>query len=207
MTATTLAQDLVRYGQSLYTRGYSPGSSGNLSVKRSDGYLMTPTKSTLGMLDATRLSRIDRNGNHRAGDPPTKEAWVHFAYYQNNPDANAIVHLHSPFCMAVSCLENLDPDNVLPALTPYYVMRIGRLCLLPYFRPGDKALAEAVGAKAASYKAMLLAHHGFIVCGADLDKAVARAEELEETAKLFMLLQGKPYRSLSSMQIQELIAS
>ena len=204
MTEQELRDQIVRQGRYLSGRGYSPGSSGNLSIRLEDGFLMTPTNSSLGMLEPNRISRLDSKGNHISGDTPSKEVVVHLAVYRRKHLARAVVHLHSPHCMALSCLENLDPDNALPALTPYYVMRIGRLPLVPYFRPGDPQLAEAVESKAADSHALLLAHHGMIVCGGDIDTAVSAAEELEETARLFLLVKDRPYRQLNAAQIEEL---
>ena len=195
---------LVDLGRYLSERGYSPGTSGNISVRIEGGYLMTPTNSSLGGLDPDRLSRLDVDGRHIDGDMPSKEVVVHLAMYRRRAAAGSVVHLHSPHCMAVSCLDDLDPDDALPPLTPYYVMRIGRLPVVPYFRPGDAALADAVARRAADSHALLFAHHGMIVCGREIGSAVAAAEELEETARLFLLLKDKPFRQLSATQVAEL---
>lgn len=204
MNESDIRNQLVLHGKYLSSRGYSPGTSGNLSVRLADGYLMTPTNSSLGKLSSERLSRLDASGDHIDGDKPSKEVIVHLAMYRQRPAAGAVVHLHSPYCTAVSCLDGLDPDNTLPPLTPYYIMRIGRLPLLPYFRPGDIALAAAVEKRAADSHALLFAHHGMIVCERELKEAVAAAEEVEETARLFMLVKGQPYRQLTAEQVAEL---
>lgn len=204
MNERELRNQLVAHGKYLSMRGYSPGASGNLSVRLENGFLMTPTNSSLGRLDPDRLARLDAEGHHIDGDKPSKEVVVHLAMYRRRSAAGSVVHLHSPYCMAVSCLDGLDPDNALPPLTPYYVMRIGRLPLLPYFRPGDTALANAVEKGAAESHALLLAHHGMIVCGQDMGMAVAAAEELEETARLFLLVKDRPYRQLNTAQVADL---
>jgi ribulose-5-phosphate 4-epimerase/fuculose-1-phosphate aldolase len=199
-----LRAELVATGRALAARGLSPGTSGNLSVRLGDGWLATPTNASLGALDPARLSRLDAGGRHVDGDPPTKEVPLHLAVYEERPDAQAIVHLHSTHAVAVACLEDVDPDDVLPPLTPYYVMRVGRLPLVPYGRPGDEALAEAVRARARESHALLLANHGPLVAGASLAAAAAAAEEIEETAKLVLLLEGLPARRLTAAQIAEL---
>src|SRR3954452_8141612 len=188
----------------LYARGLSPGTSGNLSVRTDGGFLMTPTNSSLGSLHAERLSVLDSNGKHVAGDPPTKEAWLHMAMYAERADAQAIVHLHSTYSVAVACLDDVNEEDVLPALTPYYVMRVGRLPLVPYGRPGDDSLAGVVRERARTSHALLLANHGPIVAGASLESAASAAEEIEETAKLVLLLRGLPTRALTRKQRDEL---
>jgi ribulose-5-phosphate 4-epimerase/fuculose-1-phosphate aldolase len=201
---TRLRDQIVAHGRSLFERGLAPGSSGNLSVRLDDGWLVTPTNSCLGRLDPARLSRLDGEGRHTGGDPPSKETFLHLAVYRSRPQDHAIVHLHATCSVAVSCLAGLDPDDSLPPLTPYFVMKIGRLPLVPYHRPGAPELADAVGRIAARHRALLLANHGPVVAGATLDAAVNAAEELEETAKLFLLLKNAPVRTLDADQIREL---
>jgi ribulose-5-phosphate 4-epimerase/fuculose-1-phosphate aldolase len=206
MNETQLREALVLFGQSLYARGYAHGSSGNLSVRLPDGLLVTPTNSCLGRLDPARIAKVDPAGKHVAGDPPSKEAFLHLAMYQARPGAQGIVHLHCTHCVALSCLAHDKPDDVLPPITAYYVMRIRRLPLVPYFRPGDRALAEAVRAKANKHHAMLLANHGPVVAGKSLEDAVYNAEEMEETAKLHFLLSGRSTRLLDAAQVADLDA-
>ncbi len=201
MTETQLREALVMHGQSLYQRGYAHGSSGNLSVRLPDGLLITPTNSCLGRLDPARISKVDLQGNPVAGDAPSKEAFLHLAMYQERPSAQGIVHLHCTHCVAVSCLEGFSG---LPPITAYYAMRIRELALVPYYRPGDRALAEAVREKAKKHHAVLLANHGPVVAGKSLEDAVYNAEELEETAKLFFLLEGRRARFLTMPQIADL---
>lgn len=206
MTENQLREQLVLFGQSLYARGYAHGSSGNLSARLPDGLLVTPTNSCLGRLDPARISKLDRAGNHLSGDKPSKEGFLHLAMYQERASAQGIVHLHCTHCVAVSCLRPVDPENVLPPITAYHVMRIGRLPLVPYYRPGDRALAEAVREKARKHHALLLANHGPVVAGKSLEDAVYNAEEMEATAKLHLLLTGRDARFLDAAQIADLEA-
>jgi 3-dehydro-4-phosphotetronate decarboxylase len=195
---------ICRLGHSLYARGLTFGSSGNISVAVPDGWLMTPTNVTLGDLDPARLSHIATDGSLIAGEPPTKEAFLHRVMYEGRPDAGAVVHLHSTHSVAVSVLADIDPEDVLPPITAYYVMRVGRLPLVPYYPPGDESLATAVEALAGEHHAVLLANHGPIVAGSSLENAMYAAEELEETAKLFLLLRGASIKPLTGEQVDEL---
>ncbi|MDR1934525.1 MAG: aldolase [Candidatus Accumulibacter sp.] len=197
---------IARLSRSLYERGLSAGSSGNISVRLSDsdGWLLTPTNSCLGELDPARISKLDWQGKVLAGDPPSKEAFLHRSLYEARPKAGAIVHLHSTHAAAVSCLRGLDPADCVPPLTPYFVMKIGRLPLVPYHRPGDPALGEAIRGLAGRHSAVLLANHGPVVSGSNLEGAIYAAEELEETARIFLLLRGAPVNSLTAAQIEEL---
>lgn len=204
MNETAIREAIAKHGEALYARRYAHGSSGNISVRLDDGLLITPTNSCLGRLDPARISKIDLQGKHISGDKPSKEAFLHLAMYQERPSANGIVHLHSTHSVAVSCLCHEDHSDILPPITAYYVMRIGRLPLLPYFRPGDMALADAVRAAARRDHAMLLANHGPVVAGKSLDDAVYNAEELEETARLFLMLRNEKTRFLSDEQVAAL---
>jgi ribulose-5-phosphate 4-epimerase/fuculose-1-phosphate aldolase len=201
-----LREQVVEFGKSLFERGLTAGSSGNLSVRLNDGdgWLLTPTNASLGRLDPARLSRLDWDGRLQGGDAPSKEAFLHRAMYRERPGAGAIVHLHSTHSAAVSCMCGLNHDDCIPPLTPYFVMKIGRLPLLPYHRPGDPALGDAIGALARKHAAVLLANHGPVVSGSSLEAAVYAAEELEETAKLFLMLRDVPVRPLDAQQIAEL---
>ena len=199
-----LRESVCRCGASLHARGLTAGSSGNISVRTADGWLLTPTNASLGELDPARLLKLDLAGNLVSGDAPTKEAFLHRAMYAQRPQANAIVHLHSTHAAAVSCMSGLDACDCMPPLTAYFVMKIGRLPLVPYHRPGDPALADAIGALAGRHRALLLANHGPVVSGATLDAAMHAAEELEETAKLFLLLRGQNPRLLDADQIAAL---
>ncbi|MCC6472041.1 MAG: aldolase [Alphaproteobacteria bacterium] len=204
MSETKLRDAIARHGRSLYQRRYAHGSSGNISARLSDGFLITPTNSCLGDLDSARISKVALDGTHVSGDKPSKESFLHLAMYQERPSAAGIVHLHCTHCVAVSCMCHANTADILPPITAYYVMRIGKLPLLPYYRPGDMALAEAVRGAARGHHAMLLANHGPVVAGKSLDDAVYNAEELEETARLFLMLQGQKTLFLTEEQIAAL---
>jgi ribulose-5-phosphate 4-epimerase/fuculose-1-phosphate aldolase len=204
MIESDIREALVVHGRSLFARGYSCGTSGNLSVRLDDGFLMSPTNVSLGRLEAEQLSRLDADGRHVAGPAPTKESWLHLAMYRSRPDDRAVVHLHSTHAVALSCLVDRPDRDVLPALTPYVVMRVGRVARVPYGRPGDPSLSEAAATLAIDHRALLLANHGPVVSGATLDQAVAAAEELEETARLFFLLAEHRHHVLTSAQIDDL---
>ena len=204
MSESQLREDICRLGASIYERGLTHGSTGNISARCDDGWLLTPTGSNLGRLDPARLSKLDWTGNLVSGDAPSKESFLHLAMYEERASARAIVHLHSTHCVAVSCLCHDDPDDVLPPITAYYVMRIRKLPLIGYVAPGDRALAAAVREKARTHHALLLANHGPVVAGKSLDDAIYNIEELEETAKLFLLLNGRATRYLDGAQIVDL---
>ncbi len=191
-------------GASIFERGLTAGSSGNISLRAEDGWLMTPTNASLGRLDPARLSKLDDSGRLVSGDPPTKESFLHRVMYEERAQTGAVVHLHSTHSVAVSCLAEIDPADVLPPITAYYVMRVGKLPLVPYYKPGDLGLAEAVRGFAGKHHAVLLANHGPVVAGATLDAAVNAIEELEETAKLYLLLRGAKTRYLTRAQVEEL---
>lgn len=202
---TRVRDDIVRVGRSLFDRRLTPGATGNISVRLDDGtFVMTPTNVALGELDPALLSHVDAEGNLLGGEKPTKEAFLHTCMYCQRPTARAVVHLHSTNAVAVSLLDGVDASNVLPPLTPYYVMRVGRLPLIPYFPPGDRDLARAVASAARDHGAVLLANHGPVVAGATLRDAQHAAEELEETAKLFLLVRHERVRSLTEAEVEAL---
>lgn len=211
MSATSeahLREEIVRFARSLFERGLTPGSSGNISLRLPDGgWLVTPTNASLGFLDPARLSRLDAEGRLIGGDKPTKEIPLHAAVYDSRAGVGAIVHLHSTHSVALSMLPEVDPADVLPPLTAYYLMRVGRTALLPYFRPGDPAVADAIRELGGKYAAVLLANHGPVVAGSSLEAAVFAMEELEETAKLHLLLRGLNPRLLTAPQIRDLAAA
>jgi ribulose-5-phosphate 4-epimerase/fuculose-1-phosphate aldolase len=195
---------IARIARSMFERGLTHGSTGNVSVRLDDGWLMTPTGSSFGDLDPARLSKLDAAGRHVGGDAPTKEAFLHRAMYEEQPRFTAVVHLHSLHSVAVSVLADVDADDVLPPLTAYYVMRVGRLPLVPYFAPGDARLAEAVRGYAGKHHALLLANHGPVVAGTSLSAAADAIEELEATARLYLLLRNESCRPLTEAQVAEL---
>jgi len=204
MRETRLREDVAELGRMLHDLGHAHGSTGNISVRLDDGWLLTPTNSRLGRLDPARIAKLDDAGHHVSGDPPSKEAFLHQGVYEVRSSARAIVHLHSSHSVAVSCLDGLDAEDVLPPLTAYYVMRVGRLPLIPYYPPGDRALADAVREVSARAPAVLLANHGPVVAGTSLDAAAGAIEELEVTARLFLMLRGEQTRPLSREQVEEL---
>ena len=210
MTELTIAEqqarlEMVKIGASFFQRGYATGSAGNLSVLLNDGTILaTPTGSSLGELDADRLSKVTLDGEWISGDKPSKEVVFHLALYRNNPACKAVVHLHSTYLTALSCLEGLNPCNAIKPFTPYVVMRIGDIPVIPYYRPGDKRLGDDLGALAADYSAFLLANHGSVVIGKDLRAAADSLEELEETAKLIFVLGDRPIHYLTEDEIAEL---
>jgi ribulose-5-phosphate 4-epimerase/fuculose-1-phosphate aldolase len=205
MTDTAFRDQICRTGASLFARGLTFGSTGNISVRLPDGgYLMTPTNASLGDLDPAKLSLLDAKGNLISGDKPTKEAFLHRAMYGQRDTANAVVHLHSTHSVAVSCLHGIDQHDCLPPLTAYYVMRVGRLPLVPYYPPGDETLARAVEKLAGEHHAVLLSNHGPVVAGTSLENATYATEELEETAKLFLMLRDEAIRPLTPEQVDDL---
>lgn len=196
-----LREQLCLLAKSLFDRGFTVGSSGNISVRLPDGYLVTPTNSCLGRLAPARLSRLDTQWRHLDGDRPTKEIPLHRAMFAARPQAGAVVHLHSTYATAVSCLDDVDPADALPPLTPYFVMRIGHLAVVPYTAPGDPEVERHIAATAPRHKAVLLANHGPVIADATLEAAVHAAEELEESARLFIVTRGMAVRSLTPAQV------
>ena len=206
MSEAETRQLLVELAASLFARGFSVGSAGNISVRLDDGFLITPTNSSLGRLEADRISRLDVDYRHIGGDKPSKEVFMHRAMYRARPDAGAVVHLHSTHATAVGCLPDVDPTNPIPPLTPYFVMRVGRsMPIVEYYRPGDAAMEPAIHEAALGARAVLLANHGPVVSGKTLTDAVYAAEELEEAAKLFLMLRGSAPRLLTPGQVDDLL--
>jgi ribulose-5-phosphate 4-epimerase/fuculose-1-phosphate aldolase len=205
MIEAELRELIAERSASLFQRGFSVGSAGNISAAVEDGFLITPTNSSLGFLDPARISKLDRNFKHVAGDPPSKEVFLHRAFYETVAKTGAVVHLHSTYATAISCLEVVDPGNAIPPLTPYVVMRVGQVKLIPYVRPGDPKMGDMIRALGGKFTAVLLANHGPVVAAADLLSAIHATEELEETAKLVITLSGQRSRLLTKEQIDELI--
>jgi ribulose-5-phosphate 4-epimerase/fuculose-1-phosphate aldolase len=206
MSDSALRESICRFGRSLFERGLTPGSSGNISVRLEDGgWLATPTNASLGFLDPARLSRLDAAGILISGDKPTKEIPLHTSLYETRTATQAVVHLHSTHSVALSMLPDIDPRAALPPMTPYYLMRAGQTALLPYYRPGDPAVADAIRGLAGRYSSVLLANHGPVVAGESLEAAVFATEELEETAKLYLLLRNLNPRYLTPGQVADLV--
>ena len=203
MNEEKIRADIVKWGRSLFERGLTAGSSGNISARIDDGYIATPTNSCLGFLEPDRLSKLDIDGNHISGDKPTKELPLHFAFYEGRSCA-AVVHLHSSFATALACLTDTDPADAIPAITPYVVMRVGTVPVVPYTRPGSAEVKARIAEIVAGHSAALLENHGPIVCGASLDAAVFAIEELEEAAKLAIITHGMRVRHLTPPMITDL---
>jgi len=206
MSETELRDEIARIARSMFDRGLTHGSTGNISARVDDGWLLTPTGSSLGSLDPARISKLDWNGALLSGDPPSKESFLHLGMYSKRERVGAVVHLHSTYSVAVSVLEDVDPDDVLPPLTAYYVMRLGKVPLVPYYAPGDMALADAVREYATRHHAVLLANHGPVVGGTSLAAAADATEELEATARLYLMLRGEQVRLLTAGEVAELRA-
>tara|TARA_B100001057_G_scaffold494491_1_gene591196 strand:- start:2954 stop:3598 length:645 start_codon:yes stop_codon:yes gene_type:complete len=206
MTETQIREQMCLLAKSMFDRGLTVGSSGNISVRFDNGRLLvTPTDSCLGRLDPGRLSLLDSNGVLLSGDKPTKEMPLHTAFYDSRSQAGAIVHLHSTHSVALSTLPVEDTENFLPPLSAYSIMRFGKVALLPYFRPGDEAVTQAIRGLAGRHSAVVLANHGPVVAGKSLEDAVFAIEELEETSKLALMLRDMPARSLDKAQVQDII--
>lgn len=204
MTEALLRAEMVRWGASLFGRGLTPGSSGNISVRLEDGYLVTPTNACLGFLEADRISKLEAGGRHISGDAPTKELPLHLAFHAARPSARAVVHLHSTYATLLSCLADVDPDDAMPPITPYVVMRVGRVPVVPYTMPGSADVAPLITSKAPQHAAILLGNHGPVVAGASLEAAIFAIEELEETAKLLIFSRGLPIRTLPAEAVAAL---
>jgi ribulose-5-phosphate 4-epimerase/fuculose-1-phosphate aldolase len=201
---TALRAEMCLWARSMFERGLTPGSSGNLSARLADGFLVTPTGSCLGFLEPERLSKLDAEGKHVSGDAPTKEVPLHLAFYKARPQAGGVVHLHSTYATALSCLAHIDPQNALAPITPYAIMQVGAVPVLPYAPPGSAELAGPVGEAAKNAAAVLLANHGPVVSARSFRAAVMAAEELEETAKLILLTRGMQVRQLTPEAVAEL---
>ncbi|MEM6387275.1 MAG: aldolase [Pseudomonadota bacterium] len=207
MTEAVLRVQMCLLAKSLYDRGLTHGSTGNISARTEDGgLLVSPTGTSFGRLDPARLSRFDKNQRHIDGDPPTKEMPLHSAFYDTRSSAGAVVHLHSSHSVALSMMPDVDKDNFLPPLTPYGIMLLGKVKLLPFFLPGDTAMGDAVRGLAGKRSAVVLAHHGPVVAGRDVETACNAIEELEETARLALLLRGTEARMLLPEQVEGVVA-
>ena len=203
---TALREQICLLARSLFDRGLTHGSTGNISARTGDGgLLVSPTGSCFGRLDPARLSRFDVAGHLIAGDPPTKEMALHAAFYDTRSTAGAVVHLHSCHSVALSMLPDVDVDDFLPPLTPYAIMQLGRVKLLPFFLPGDPAMGDAVRGLAGKRSAVMLANHGPVVAGRDVQAACNAIEELEATARLALLLRGTRARGLTGDQVQAVV--
>ena len=201
-----LREQICLLAKSIFDRGLTGGSTGNISARTDDGgLLVSPTGTSFGRLDPARLSRFDAGGKLVDGDAPTKEMPLHTAFYETRSKAGAVVHLHSCHSVALSMLPDVDPDNFLPPLTPYGIMKLGRVKLLPFFLPGDAAMGEAVRGLAGKRSAVMLANHGPVVAGKDVEAACNAVEELEDTARLVLMTRGMNPRLIDEAQIRSLV--
>ncbi|MEM1159850.1 MAG: aldolase [Pseudomonadota bacterium] len=206
MTEAKLRELICLLAKSMFDRGLTGGSTGNISARTEDGgLLVSPTGTSFGRLDPGRLSRFDAEGTLIDGDKPTKEMPLHTAFYDTRSATGAVVHLHSVHAVAWSMMPEVDPDNFLPALTPYPIMKLGRVKLLPFFMPGDPAMGEAVRGLAGKRSAVMLANHGPVVAAKDVDSACNAIEELEDGARLAMLTRGLGPRGLSDLEVRALV--
>ncbi len=202
-----LRDALVEAGRHFHARGLAIGTAGNLSVRLDDGYLVTPTNASLGRLDPARLAKLDASFRPVSGDKPTKEVSMHRAFYESRPGTEAVVHLHSTHAAALSFCSDLPPLDPIPVFSPYYVMRVGHLPVLPYFRPGSDAIGEAIRALGGRYRSVLLANHGPVNAGVSLQDAMTSAEELEETARIFLMIGETRLRLLDEAEIADLVTT
>lgn len=203
-----LREQICRLAKSLFDRGLTGGSTGNISARTRDGgLLVSPTGTSFGRLDPARLSRLDATGTRTGGDLPTKELPLHAAFYETRGTAGAVVHLHSCHSVALSTLPEVDEDDFLPPITPYSIMQLGRVKLLPFFRPGDPAMADAVRGLAGKRSAVMLANHGPVVAGKDIEAACNAIEELEATARLVLLTRGLGPRLLTAAQVRDVVTT
>jgi len=206
MTESQLREMICLLAKSMFDRGLTGGSTGNISARTEDGgLLVSPTGTSFGRLDPGRLSRFDANGQHIDGDAPTKEMPLHSAFYDTRSSAGAVVHLHSCHAVALSMMPDADTDNFLPPLTPYGIMKLGKVKLLPFFLPGDPAMGEAVRGLVGKRSAVMLANHGPVVAGKDIEAACNAIEELEDTARLAMLTRGLSPQMLTEAEVKAVV--
>ena len=206
MTESQLRETICLLAKSMFDRGLTGGSTGNISARTDDGgLLVSPTGTSFGRLDPGRLSRFDANGQHIDGDTPTKEMPLHTAFYDTRSTAGAVVHLHSCHAVALSMMPDADADNFLPPLTPYGIMKLGKVKLLPFFLPGDPAMGDAVRGLAGKRSAVMLANHGPVVAGKDIEAACNAIEELEDTARLAMLTRGLSPQMLTEAEVKAVV--
>lgn len=208
MSETKLREQICLLAKSMFDRGLTGGSTGNISARTDDGgLLVSPTGTSFGRLDPGRLSRFDATGTLISGDQPTKEMPLHSAFYDTRSTAGAVVHLHACHSVAWSMMPDADWDNFLPPLTPYAIMKLGKVKLLPFFMPGDPAMGDAVRGLAGKRSAVMLANHGPVVAGKDIEATCNAIEELEDTARLAMMMRGIPARALTDTQVQDLVTT
>lgn len=204
---TKQRDEMVLLARSLFERGLTPGSSGNLSCRlEAGGFLMTPTNSSFGFLEADSLSKLDDNGHHVSGDKPTKEDFLHLAMYHGRTETKAVTHLHSTYCVCLSCMKDTDDANMLPPATPYVHMRVGPIAAAPYKRPGDRSLGPEIQKLAQKHSGIIIRNHGPVVAAKSIRDSVFAMEELEEAARIFLLTRGIDLNLLTDSDLAELDA-
>ena len=207
MNESKLREQICIFASSMYNRGLTHGSTGNISVRlNSDDILVTPTGSSFGRLDPNQIVKVTKDGEFIGSSSPTKELPLHQAFYETRGmKSGAVVHLHSTHSVALSMLPGINEDNVLPSYTPYSIMLLGKVKLLPFFVPGDPAMGDAIKGIAGKRSAVLLANHGPVVSSKDLESSVNAIEELEATAKLALILKGADAKALDESQIDSIV--
>ena len=207
MNESKLREQICVFASSMYNRGLTHGSTGNISVRlNSDDILVTPTGSSFGRLDPNQIVKVTKDGEFIGSSSPTKELPLHQAFYETRGmKSGAVVHLHSTHSVALSMLPGINEDNVLPSYTPYSIMLLGKVKLLPFFVPGDPAMGDAIKGLAGKRSAVLLANHGPVVSSKDLESSVNAIEELEATAKLALILKGADAKALDEIQINSVV--
>ena len=210
LTETQLRDEICRVGRSLFERGYVHATAGNISVRLQDGYLITPTDACLGTLDPARLARLDAQGVQTAGDRASKTLTLHRRIYEAAPQARCVIHTHSTHLVALTLQGVWSDDDILPPITPYFVMKVGHVPLIPYHRPGDPRVAELVAQRISAMaergtpiRAVMLDRLGPNVWHDSPAQASAVLEELEETARLWLMCQPGPL-PLGEPEIEEL---
>jgi 3-dehydro-4-phosphotetronate decarboxylase len=210
-TASALREEVCRVGRSLFERKYVHATAGNISVRLDDGsFLITPTEACLGFLDPEKLSHVGADGVQIGGDPASKTLVLHRRIYEAAPNARCVIHSHSTHLVALTLQGVWSSDDIVPPITPYFVMKVGHVPLIPYHRPGDPAAADAVAERIAHFavrgtplRAVMLDRLGPNVWHDSPAAAMAVLEELEETARLWMLCSPKP-TPLTEAQIDDL---
>lgn len=187
-----LREEICTVGASLYARGYTVGSAGNISARLEDGWLITPTDACLDRLDPAAIAKVALNGDWVSGDKPSKTLALHRQVYDRNPGVGGVVHTHSTHLVALTLAGVWRPDDILPPITPYQVMKVGHIPLIPYARPGAASVAEQVAQLANRVRGVMLERLGPVVWESSVSKASFALEELEETARLWLLTEPRP---------------
>lgn len=187
-----LREEICTVGASLYSRGYTVGSAGNISARLEDGWLITPTDACLGRLDPAAIAKVGLGGDWISGDKPSKTLALHRQVYDRNPGVGGVVHTHSTHLVALTLAGVWRPDDILPPITPYQVMKVGHIPLIPYARPGAASVAEQVAQLANRVRGVMLERLGPVVWESSVSKASFALEELEETARLWLLSEPRP---------------